>query len=324
MIFLNIVFIFYMISIKSGLHSEFSFREAPTAILLRTIRIVFSWAGFGFDAMTFFKITVISTMVVTLATAWSGQFPQFYQTFPSRTAPPIAFRPLFQEPFQPQRYFVHQPQFRQPLEQYQTQFRQPLEQYQTQFRQPLEQYQPPTPPPTVIRPNMQSSRVLPTAPSVSNQVTTATGVHHHVYYYYFYLPLKGETPMTGRRGEDDARVTRQPCDDHHPITTAECPPVYLPPPPPPPSPTPPTSTTTQTPTPTVSVPPQSQGPCNDDTVVVDSVDYYPFRRMPIVVAPANGVRDGSENVSRDSSDQKHMLNTQPNFILANYLLPPDK
>jgi len=32
-----------MISIKSGLHSEFSFREAPAAILLRTIRITFSW-----------------------------------------------------------------------------------------------------------------------------------------------------------------------------------------------------------------------------------------------------------------------------------------
>jgi len=136
------------------------------------------------------------------------------------------------------------------------------------------------------------------------------------------LPSKDVTP-TGRRDGDDGRVTRQPCGDHHrPITTAECPPVYLPPPPPPPSPTPPTST--QTPAPTVSVPPPLQGPCNDDTVVVDNVEYYPFSRTPIVVAPANGARDGSENGSRDNSEQKNRHNTQPNFILANYLLPPDK
>lgn len=238
-------------------------------------------------------------MVITLGTAWSGQFPQFYHSFPSRTPPPIAFRPFYQEPFLPQRYFVHQPQ---------------------QFRQPLELYQPPTLPPTMIRPNLQPSRVLPTASLPSTQVTT-TGVHHHVYYYYFYLPSKDKTPMTGRRDDNDGRVTRQPCGDYRPTTTAECPPVYLPPPPPPPSPTPPT---TQTPTTTVSVAPPLQNPCNDDTVVVDNVDYYPFSRTPIVVAPANSARDRSENGSRENSEQNHRHNTQPNFILANYLLPPDK
>eukprot|EP00102_Acyrthosiphon_pisum_P014399 XP_008184433.1 PREDICTED: extensin-like isoform X3 [Acyrthosiphon pisum] len=239
-------------------------------------------------------------MVIALGTAWSGQFPQFYHSFPSRTPPPIAFKPFYQEPLLPQRYFLHQPQ----------------------FRQPLELYQPPPPSPTVIRPNLQPSRVLPTAPLPSNQVTP-TGVHHHVYYYYFYLPSKDET-LTGRRDDDYGRMTRQPCGDHRPTTTAECPPVYLPHPPPPPSPTPPTSPTTQTPTPTVSVPPPLQGPCNDDTVVVDNVDYYPFSRTPIVVAQKYGARDGSENGSRNNSEQKHRHNTQPNFILANYLLPPDK
>lgn len=249
-------------------------------------------------------------MVITLATAWSGQFPQFYHTFPSRASAPMEFRPFFQDPLLSQRYFVNQPQ----------------------FRQPLEMYQPLTPPPTVMRPNLQPPRVIPTAPLASNQVTP-TDVHHHVYYYYFYLPLKGEIPMTGRNGVDDGRVPRQPCGDNRPTMTAECPPVYLPPPPPPPppspsspppSPTPSTPTTTQNPTSIVSVSPPSQGPCNDDTVVVDNVEYYPFGRTPIVVAPENSVRDGSENGSRDRPEQKPMYNTQPNFILANYLLPPDK
>ncbi|XP_015373034.1 PREDICTED: 36.4 kDa proline-rich protein-like isoform X2 [Diuraphis noxia] len=259
--------------------------------------------------MAFLKITIISTMVITLATAWSGQFPQFYHSVPSRASPPMAFRQFFQEPLLPQRYFVHQPQFRQPLEFYQPPTPPPTP--------------PPIPPPTMMPPNQQTSRVLPTAPLASNQVTP-TGVHHHVYYYYFYLPLKGEIPMTGRTGDDDGRVPRQPCGDNRPITTAECPPVYLPPPPPSPSPIPPTPPTTQTPTSTVSVSPPSHSPCNDDAVVVDNVEYYPFGRTPIVVAPANSVRDGSENGSRDSSEHKHVHNTQPNFILANYLLPPDK
>lgn len=234
-------------------------------------------------------------MVITLATAWSSQFPQFYHTFPSPTRSPIAFRPFFQEPLLPQRYFMHQPQ----------------------FRQPLEIYQPPTPPPTVMRQNLLPSRVLPT--SLAPHQGTATDVHHHVYYYYFYLPAKGETPVTGRSGDDGGQVARQPCNDFHPVTTTGCPPVYLPPPP---SSTPPT---TQTPTPTTSVPPPSQDPCDDDTVVVDNVDYFPFGRTPIVVATENVVRDRPENKNRDSlQEQNHMHKMQPNFILANYLLPPDK
>uniref|UniRef100_A0A2S2PL99 Uncharacterized protein n=1 Tax=Schizaphis graminum TaxID=13262 RepID=A0A2S2PL99_SCHGA len=251
--------------------------------------------------MIFLKITIIISMVITSTTAWSGQFPQFYHTFPLPTRSPIAFRPFFQEPFPPQRYFVHQPQ----------------------FRQPLQLYQPPTPPPTVMRQNLLPSQVLPT-PLASHQMTT-TGVHHHVFYYYFYLPAKGETPTTSRIGDDGRQLARQPCGDWNPVTTTECPPVYLPPLPlPPPSPTPPTIQT-PTPTPTTSVSPPSQSPCDDDTVVVDNVDYYPFgRTTPIVVAPVNGVRNGSENRSRDGSEPNQTHKIQPNFILANYLLPPDK
>ncbi|CAH1725020.1 unnamed protein product [Aphis gossypii] len=256
--------------------------------------------GFGFNTMIFLKIicvlAIFSATVITLATAWSSQFPQFYHTFPSPMRSPMAFRPFFQEPLMPQRYFMQQPQ----------------------FRQPLEVYQPPTPPPTVMRQNLLPSRVLPTA--LEPHQRTATDIHHHVYYYYFYLPAKGETPVTGRSGDDGGQVARQPCNDWHPVTTTGCPPVYLPPPP---SSTPPT---TQTPTPTTSVSPPSQGPCDDDTVVVDNVDYYPFgRTAPIVVATENVVRDRSENKNRDSvQEQNHMHKIQPNFILANYLLPPDK
>ncbi|XP_025195440.1 uncharacterized protein LOC112594704 isoform X2 [Melanaphis sacchari] len=244
--------------------------------------------------MIFLKITIISAMVITLATAWSGQFPQFYNTFSSPTRSSIAFRPFFQEPMLSQRYFVHQPQ----------------------FRQPLELYQPLTPPPTVMRQNLLPPRVLPT--SLTPQEVTTTGVHHHVFHYYFYLPAKGETSTTGRRGDNGGQVARQPCGDWHPIATTECPPVYLPPLP---SPTPPVI---QTPTPTTPVPPPSQSPCNDDTVVVDNVEYYPLGRTPIVVTPVNGIRNGSENKNRDSFEQNHVPRIQPNFILANYLLPPDK
>jgi len=249
-------------------------------------------------------------MAITLATAWSDQFPQLYHAFPSPMATPqiapspMAFRPFFHEPLLPPRYFVHQPQ----------------------FRQPLELYQPPTPPPTaaVMRPKLQLSRVLPTPPA-PRPVTTAD-VHHHVFYYYFYLPARDETaPTTGLRN-GGGQSARQPCGDLHPITTSECPPaVYLPPPP---SPTPPTPPPTPTSTTTSLPPPPPQAPCDDDTVVVDNVNYYPFGRAPIVVQEAaKSVRDGSVNTSRDGSSEQLINrghNSQPNFILANYLLPPDK
>lgn len=257
-------------------------------------------------------------MVITLAMAWSSQFPQFYHAFPSPTPPPpLALRQFFQEPSQ--RYFVHQSQrFRQPLELYQP-LPQPLPQLLPQPQQLLNARRPKVQPPPL--------HVLP-APPATHRVTT-TDIHHHVFYYYYYLPVGGETfGTTGRRGDDGGQVAPQPCGNqhHHPVTTSECPhPVYLPPPttlPPPPPSQPPQSSPTTT---SVS-PPMQQAPCDDDTVIVDNVDYYPFSRSPIVVATTKSVRDGSENASRNSgsAQQKYRHGSQPNFILANYLLPPDK
>jgi len=124
------------------------------------------------------------------------------------------------------------------------------------------------------------------------------------------------------------RDARDRCD---PVTVAGCPqrpaptappqPGYLPPPSPSPSP------------PTPVAPPAARPPCDDDSVVVDNVDYFPFRGSPATVAAASSagatsVKDGAMtgNPRRDDPVRQNVggRESKSNFVLANYLLPPDK
>lgn len=203
---------------------------------------------------------------------------------------PPQFRTLFHDPaLQQPRYHAHHPA--PPL--FQTGPYQPQS-----FRHPMQSYQPP--PPAVVRLPAMHDFVVARPADVHH--------HHHVYHYY-YVSVDGGSRTTA--------VGRQPCDL---VTAAGCPPGQpaqhpppsLPPPPPPPqdylppmSPSPPTPTT-------VAPPPVAQAPCNDDTVVVDNVNYFPFGRSPIVVKSPATATDGNSRPANKS-----------NFILANYLLPPD-
>lgn len=251
---------------------------------------------------------ITATTVMAMASAWSMQFPQFYHTlFPQSTPTPtpLPLRPLFQDPLLQPRYYVHAP---------------------VQFRQPLQLYQPS---PTARLPTVPSTTVLTPSP------VTDVHHHHHVFHYYYNVPIEGGTQRTGRNGDRrDLHVARQLCDDHHPVTVAGYPsPVYIPVPSPPP---PPSTSTTMTP-PTLAPPlcdhdNDDNDDDDDDTVVVDNVDYFPFDRRPMVMANmATGDR-GNKGNQRSKNSPQNMQHTQKSrgqknmssFILANYLLPPDK
>lgn len=173
--------------------------------------------------------------------------------------------------------------------------------HEQQFRQPLQFYQPP---PATRLPALQTPPRQATPTDVHHH-------HHHVFLYY-YLPVDDETYRAGRSG---GKVAREPCNDH-PVAVDGYPPVYLPPP------TPPAPTTTP--------PSPTQSPCNDDTVVVDNVNYYPFGRTPIVVSAVTDLRVvnksyGLPDLRRDHAQRNSgPENKSSNFVLANYLLPPDK
>lgn len=238
------------------------------------------------DHLIFFLV-ITTTTVMALASAWSTQFPQFFHAFAPSPAPTASPLMTFRSFFQ-----------QDPLLQPQSRYYVP----QPQFRQPSQQFYQPIPVSRVPTPDVHHHH------------------HHHVFYYY-YFPADGEQQRIGRSGNSGGgQVVRQPCDDH-PIAADGYPPVYLPPQ----LPSPPTPITTQPP----STPIQS--PCNDDTVVVDNVNYSPFGRAPIVVAATGTtggrvVKDynGSNDSRRDHVQQGHRPENKSNFILANYLLPPDK
>lgn len=252
-----------------------------------------------------------------------------FHAFPSPPSPPpppppplqLPFRSFFQDtaPLIPRGYYhlQHSPPFPQPL-------------------QPYRPHVPPSSPPSppLPQPAVRLIALQPPRPSIlpqaSHQVhTTADSVHHVHVFYYYYMPadLAGETFRTGRRdGGGNDRGPRKPCDDPPPAPTTVCPPSYLPPPSP--SPPPPPIATPPPPPPQPQLPP-TEAPC-DDTVVVDSAEYYPFGRIsaPIVVAPVGATRDAKGNGSPDGRGAERrpsdrMPEHKSNFILANYLLPPD-
>ncbi|VVC34234.1 Hypothetical protein CINCED_3A012358 [Cinara cedri] len=127
--------------------------------------------------------------------------------------------------------------------------------------------------------------------------------HHHVIYYFSVEPDR----VAGRNIRLDSR--RPSCDGHHqPVEVPGFPPEYLPPSPP------------QVPQiPQIPPPTTTQPPCDDDdTVIVDNVDYYPFGKKPIVVASESVV------LNRTQLPNQSPPRNVSNFILSNYLLPPNK
>lgn len=270
---------------------------------------------------TLFFSAVIASMITTLTSAWSAQFPGIFNAF--SPPPQLPFRSFFQDAVLSPRYYVHPNHHQQP------------------FRQSLSLYQ--QPPFTSVLPTFH----LPTPPAHS--VVQTTNVHHHHVFYYFYVPTSdGESQRTFRRGVPSGagvqQRTRQHCDHQSdgPVYPSSPPadgpvfpsppmadspaypsppptngPVYLPPPP--------ATTTTLPPTPPTP-PPPSQVPC-DDTIVVENVDYYPFSRTSM-----GAVKNSSEKTpstvaatKRNAQPQQiHRSNDKSNFVLANYLLPPDK
>lgn len=242
---------------------------------------------------------------MALTSAWSTQFPQIFRTFPQ--PPPLPqFRPFFQDPAtQPRFYMHHQPQFRHPLHNVMT------------------SYQPSPPaPPTAGLPSLRELLPLP----VASVADVHHHHHHHHVFHYYYLPA--DVVATGRN--ELGRNAREPCDlvtvagcPQRPVPTTSPQPGYLPPP----SPSPPTLT----PAATTVAPPPTQPPCNDDSVVVDNVDYFPFGRSPIVVTSSVGTTSvkghgTAGNPHPDSRVQENVgsQKSKANFVLANYLLPPDK
>lgn len=238
-----------------------------------------------------------------MASAWSMQFPQFYHTLfptPTPTPTPLPLRPLFQDPLLQPRYYVHAP---------------------IQFRQPLQLYQPP---PAARLPTVPSTNVLTSSPPV-----TDVHHHHHVFHYYYNIPTGGGTQRTGRNGDRRGHVVRQLCDDHPATVDGYPSPVYIPVPSP--SPPPPTPTTTP---PSPLAPPlcdhdnDENSDDDDDTVVVDNVDYFPFDRRLKAAATVTGDRSEKanhrSNSSRQNTQKSQGQKNKSNFILANYLLPPDK
>lgn len=211
------------------------------------------------------------------------------------------------------------------------------------FPHPLQSYRPaPSPPPPPPQPAVRLIAIQPprtsALPPAQHQVHSTDSVHHVHVFYYYYVPadLAQETSRTGRRDDGNDQGPRKPCTDHPESTTTACPPSYIPPPPPPsPSPLPPPPPPAPIATPTTPPPPPSsptEPPC-DDTVVVDAAEYYPYsgRAAPIVVAAeyqTGAARDvngyGPRDIGRtDRQPNDRRPEHRSNFILANYLLPPD-
>jgi len=177
--------------------------------------------------------------------------------------------------------------------------------HEQQFRQPLQLYQP-----------IPVTRLPAIQPPLSRQITP-TDIHHHHHhhhvFFYYYVPIDDEANGSGGSG---GKKAPEPCDDVNSVAIDGYPPAHLPPP------TPPTAPTTP--------PSPTQSPCNDDTVVVDNVNYYPFGRSPIVVSAVTNERAVNKNYGMEDSRRDNVQrspasdNKSSTFVLANYLLPPDK
>lgn len=231
--------------------------------------------------MCFSAVTTVGIMAFT--SAWSTQFRQFFHSLPP--PPPPSPSPFYQNAQQHlllPRYRVDQPQFRQPL---------------LQWYQPL-----PTTPTTL------SLRFLPSQDILSTADLHQHHYHHHhhmIYYYYLESDRVRGTPVVGKT----IKLVPQepPCDGHqHPVDIPEFPPEYLPQLP-------------QIPPTTMSPILMTDPPCDDnDTVVVDNIDYYPFGKKPIVVRSETAVQNHTQQQTQNPPQNVS------NFILSNYLLPPDK